>query len=63
MMPEWVTDVRHQCARAGVPFFFKQWGGIQKKRTGRKLDGRTYDEMPSAPMTDGPAASLPPIVL
>ena len=33
--------------RAGVPFFFKQWGGVRKSRAGRELDGRTYDEMPS----------------
>jgi protein gp37 len=46
MDAEWVLDVRRQCERADVPFFFKQWGGAQKKRTGRKLNGRTYDEMP-----------------
>jgi protein gp37 len=44
--PQWVTDIRDQCVSAGVPFFFKQWGGVQKKRTGRTLDGRTWDEMP-----------------
>jgi protein gp37 len=43
---KWVIDIRRQCRRAGVPFFFKQWGGVNKKRTGRELDGRTYDEMP-----------------
>jgi protein gp37 len=48
MDPDWVTDIRDQCVRAGVPFFFKQWGGVQKKRTGRLLDGRTWDEMPRA---------------
>jgi protein gp37 len=42
----WVTDVRDQCQKAGVAFFFKQWGGVQKKRRGRRLDGRTWDEMP-----------------
>ena len=47
MDPQWVTDLRDQCLRADVPFFFKQWGGVQKKRTGRKLDGRTWNEMPS----------------
>jgi protein gp37 len=46
MNPEWVTDIRDQCARAGVAFFFKQWGGKNKKKAGRVLDGRTYDEMP-----------------
>jgi len=43
----WVDRIRCQCADRDVPFFFKQWGGVQKKRTGRKLNGRTYDEMPS----------------
>jgi protein gp37 len=46
MKPEWVFDIRDQCARAGVPFFFKQWGGVNKKKTGRRLDDRTWDEMP-----------------
>ena len=52
MDPRWVLDLRDQCARAGVPFFFKQWGGVQKSRAGRLLDGRTWDEMPlrSAPV-------------
>jgi protein gp37 len=45
-MQEWVTDIRDQCLRASVPFFFKQWGGVQKKRAGRTLEGRTWDEMP-----------------
>jgi protein gp37 len=42
----WVTDIRDQCRRAGVAFFFKQWGGRNKKRTGRVLEGRHWDEMP-----------------
>jgi protein gp37 len=42
----WVADIRDQCVRAGVAFFFKQWGGVQKKKTGRELEGRTWDEMP-----------------
>lgn len=46
MHPAWVRDIRAQCRRAGVPFFFKQWGGVRKDLTGRHLDGRTYDEMP-----------------
>jgi protein gp37 len=46
MKPEWVTEIREQCSEAGTAFFFKQWGGVQKKRTGRTLEGRTYDEMP-----------------
>jgi len=45
-MQEWVTDIRDQCLRVKVPFFFKQWGGVQKKRAGRTLEGRTWDEMP-----------------
>lgn len=44
--PEWVTDLRDQCRFARVPFFFKQWGGKNKKKTGRVLDGRTWDQMP-----------------
>lgn len=44
--PAWVSDIRDQCARARVPFFFKQWGGVNKKKTGRTLDGKTWDEMP-----------------
>jgi len=44
--PAWVTDIRDQCRRAKVPFFFKQWGGVQKKKAGRTLEGRTWDEMP-----------------
>jgi protein gp37 len=42
----WVWDIRQQCAEQGVHFFFKQWGGINKKKNGRLLSGRTYDEMP-----------------
>lgn len=44
----WVTDLRDQCRRAGVRFFFKQWGGKNKKRAGRMLDGRTWDQTPLA---------------
>jgi protein gp37 len=46
MQREWVDDIRGQCQRSRVPFFFKQWGGVQKKRAGRKLNGRIYDAMP-----------------
>jgi protein gp37 len=46
MAPEWVTSIRDQCQRANVPFFFKQWGGSRKKKSGRQLEGRTWDEMP-----------------
>lgn len=46
MDPDWVRGIRDQSVHAGVPFFFKQWGGVQKSRHGRTLDGRTWDEMP-----------------
>ena len=46
MLREWVRGVRSQCKAQGVAFFFKQWGGVRKSNTGRKLDGRTYDEYP-----------------
>ncbi len=46
MQPQWVDAILAQCRSAGVPFFFKQWGGKQKHRTGRTLRGRTFDEMP-----------------
>ena len=42
----WVIDIKNQCRKAHVPFFFKQWGGFNKKRAGRTLLGRTWDEMP-----------------
>jgi hypothetical protein len=43
---DWVLAIERQCRDAGVPFFFKQWGGVRKKESGRKLSGRTYDELP-----------------
>jgi len=43
---EWVEAIRRQCRAVAIPFFFKQWGGVQKKRYGRKLNGRTYNELP-----------------
>lgn len=46
MDPKWVLDIRKQCQAAEVPFFFKQWGGVNKKKAGRELDGQTWDEMP-----------------
>jgi protein gp37 len=55
MEPEWVSSIKEQCVDARVPFFFKQWGGVQKKKAGRQLDGRTWDEFP-APS----AAAVPP---
>lgn len=46
MQPEWVNDIRDQCRMAKVPFFFKQWGGFNKKKNGRLLNGKTWDELP-----------------
>jgi protein gp37 len=46
MDASWVVDIRNQCLRAKVPFFFKQWGGLNRKKTGRKLEGRTWNEIP-----------------
>jgi len=46
MNPDWVRSIRDQCQRQRVRFFFKQWGGVQKKKHGRVLDGRTWDELP-----------------
>ncbi len=47
MKEEWVTGIRKQCGSCGIPFFFKQWGGVQKSKSGRKLNGRTFDDMPN----------------
>ena len=46
MKKEWVLAVRDQCKCKGVPFFFKQWGGVRKSAAGRRLNGTTYDEFP-----------------
>lgn len=46
MKPIWVTSIRDQCQEYKIPFFFKQWGGVRKKKAGRELDGRTWDQMP-----------------
>ncbi|MGH9776280.1 MAG: DUF5131 family protein [Candidatus Acidiferrales bacterium] len=46
MKNEWVCEIRDRCRIASVPFFFKQWGGARKDITGRKLEGRVWDEMP-----------------
>lgn len=48
MQEWWVWDIMQQCRESGVAFFFKQWGGVNKKKAGRELAGRTYDEMPLA---------------
>ena len=47
--PEWVQEIREQCLAANVPFFFKQWGGTNKKKSGRMLDGRVWDQTPVFP--------------
>ena len=47
MDPDWVRDIRDQCLTAEVPFFFKQWGGTNKKKAGRELDGKTWNQMPA----------------
>jgi protein gp37 len=47
MAGDWVRSLRDQCESAGVAFFFKQWGGVHKSKTGRELDGQTYDEQPT----------------
>ena len=46
MRKEWVIDIKDQCETANIPFFFKQWGGTNKKKSGRQLEGRTWDQMP-----------------
>lgn len=46
MDAEWVKEIRKMCYQVGVPFFFKQWGGVRKHKTGKELDGKTYQEMP-----------------
>ncbi len=47
MLESWVIKIKEQCDRAGVPFFFKQWGGVRKSEAGRKLRGRTFDNTPA----------------
>lgn len=57
MAKEWVREIRDQCQQHGVAFFFKQWGGRNKKKAGRELDGRLWDEMPAVrPQRVRPAA-------
>jgi protein gp37 len=45
--PEWIREIRDRCIHDQVPFFFKQWGGVRKSRTGRILDGKTWDQFPA----------------
>jgi protein gp37 len=58
MKPDWVRSIRGQCEARGVPFFFKQWGGVQKKKAGRTLDGRTYDDMPAITIAPVPSNAV-----
>ena len=53
MQREWVVEIRRQCRQQEVQFFFKQWGGFNKKAAGRMLNGRTYDAMPELPSLFG----------
>lgn len=53
--PGWMRGLRDRCLAAGVPFFFKQWGGVRKARTGRTLDGRTHDDVPPRPSAPVPS--------
>lgn len=54
MSPAWVRSVRDQCREAGVAFFFKQWGGVRKAETGRRLDGRLHSQFPARPKVTVP---------
>lgn len=46
MNEDWVLEIKEQCIKSNIPFFFKQWGGVHKKKNGRLLQGKTWDEMP-----------------
>jgi protein gp37 len=56
----WVSEIRDQCLDASVPFFFKQWGGRNKKKTGRILEGRIWDQMP-VPLDSMDASAFEPV--
>ena len=57
MEPEWVEEIRTQCQTSGTAFFFKQWGGTNKKSTGRTYRGRTWDEFPRVAVAEGVSAN------
>jgi len=57
LQKSWVRSLRAQCRSAGIPFFFKQWGGVRKSAAGRLLDGRTYDEFPDTTVANPVADS------
>ena len=63
MRKEWAVDVKDQCQSVGIPFFFKQWGGVQRKRNGRLLEGRTWDQMPSRDISSAQQALQIPLAL
>lgn len=58
MLADWVINIRAQCSKANVPFFFKQWGGIRKSATGRELEGRTYDGYPQIAYNAVPSMTI-----
>ena len=58
LRPEWVLSIQKQCRRDGIPFFFKQWGGVQKSRAGRELNGRTFDEHPPINCCQVPGSAI-----
>jgi protein gp37 len=58
MNAAWVREIRDRCRSRRVPFFFKQWGGFQRKKSGRELDGRTWDEMPRAALGEATPSGI-----
>jgi protein gp37 len=58
MAGDWIREIRDRCVSRGVPFFFKQWGGVRKGRAGRLLDDRTWDEMPKPVLRQSRISSL-----
>jgi len=58
MDPDWVREIRNQCIEAEVAFFFKQWGGTNKKKAGRVLDGRKWDQMPKDKRNPRPSVAI-----
>lgn len=63
MNPDWVRRIRDRCAEADIPFFFKQWGGPRKGKSGRRLDGRTHDNVPDRSTVKIPEAKVRKAVL
>jgi protein gp37 len=59
MKREWVLRIRDECQRSSIPFFFKQWGGVVKSRTGRELDGDVYDDFPASVIAAHQTRHLP----